>query len=88
MGFPSIVSDINGCNEIIINKTNGIIIPPKDTNALINAMLTLIKDKLLFLNLKSNARSMIRERYEQQVVWDALLAESKKLENTSIQKIK
>jgi len=29
MGIPSIVTDINGCNEIIENNVNGIIIPVK-----------------------------------------------------------
>lgn len=29
MSLPAIVSNINGCNEIIINNKNGIIIPPK-----------------------------------------------------------
>lgn len=40
MGLPSIVTDINGCNEIIEEGTNGIIIPPKDVIALKNAMLS------------------------------------------------
>jgi len=31
MGLPAIVSNINGCNEIIENKKNGLIIPPKKT---------------------------------------------------------
>ncbi|SEA45510.1 glycosyltransferase family 4 protein [Bizionia paragorgiae] len=32
MGLPSIVSDINGCNEIIIEGENGVIIPSKDSH--------------------------------------------------------
>ena len=34
MGLPSIVSDINGCNEIIIEGQNGTIIPSKDASVL------------------------------------------------------
>ena len=33
MGLPSIVTDINGCNEIIEDGKNGLIILPKDTKA-------------------------------------------------------
>ena len=80
MGLPSIVSNINGCNEIIIEGENGIIIPPKDSKALFNAMRRFITDKDLVAKLRSNARRMIVERYEQQVVWDAILAEYKRLE--------
>lgn len=75
MGLPSIVTDINGCNEIIIDGKNGIIIPPKDKDALREKMLLLIEDAELRHQLKNNAREMITSRYEQQVVWDALLHE-------------
>ncbi|MCJ8498597.1 glycosyltransferase family 4 protein [Chryseobacterium salipaludis] len=79
MELPAIVTDINGCNEIIIHGKNGLIIPPKDSNALFNAMLQLWEDKTLYAQLKRNARPMITSRYEQQVVWDALLAEYNRL---------
>ncbi len=79
MGLPSIVTDINGCNEIIEEGTNGIIIPPKDVIALKNAMLEMIENKELYNHLKSNAREMITSRYEQRIVWEALLEEYKRL---------
>ncbi len=79
MGLPSIVSDINGCNEIIKDGKNGLIIPPKDTEALQNAMLKLLSDESLYAELKSNARAMITSRYEQQLVWEALLVEYRSL---------
>ena len=75
MGLPSIVSDINGCNEIIIEGENGTIIPVKNSQALFIAMEKLICDKDYFNSLKKNARKMIQERFEQHVVWDALLEE-------------
>ncbi|MGV4415220.1 glycosyltransferase family 4 protein [Chryseobacterium sp. T1] len=75
MGLPSIVSDINGCNEIINHEQNGIIVPPKNINALESAMLSLIENKELYNQLKNSAREMIVSRYEQSVVWDAILEE-------------
>ena len=75
MGLPSIVSDINGCNEIIIEGENGLIIPPKNVEKLKEKMLTLAKDKNLYTKLKGNSRRMIENRYEQSVVWNALLEE-------------
>lgn len=80
MGLPSIVSDINGCNEIISDGENGIIIPVKNADAIYHAMKRFINDGALFNKLKSNARRMIVERYEQQMVWEAILAEYKRLE--------
>ena len=79
MGLPSIVSDINGCNEIIIPDVNGLIIPPKNTKALSEAMQLLLNDSQLYHRLKSQARSQITSRYERQHVWDALLEEYQSL---------
>jgi glycosyltransferase involved in cell wall biosynthesis len=75
MGLPSIVTNINGCNEIIEEGINGLIIPPKDSMALQNAMICLLEDKNVYKTLKNNARQMITSRYEQKLVWEALLSE-------------
>jgi glycosyltransferase involved in cell wall biosynthesis len=81
MGLPSIVTDINGCNEIIIEGKNGIIIPPKNEIALCNAMNYFIEhkdDKVK--EMAANARPLIESRYEQKMVWEAILAMYKNLE--------
>lgn len=75
MELPSIVSDINGCNEIIVEGENGTIIPVKSTEAVLKAMQRLLEEKEYYNQLKENARRMIQSRYEQQVVWNALLEE-------------
>jgi len=75
MGLPSIVSDINGCNEIIIHNENGIIVPSKDSISLLNAMQKMFRDDELRFKLRDNSRSMITSRYEQKLVWEALLDE-------------
>lgn len=78
MGLPSIVTNINGCNEIIQHHQNGLIIPVKDANALENAMRQLVEDEILYQILQHEARSKIVNNYEQQVVWTSILAEYKK----------
>ncbi|MDM1380709.1 glycosyltransferase family 4 protein [Myroides marinus] len=75
MELPSIVSDINGCNEIIVEGVNGTIIPVKNTEAIRAAMFKFLNDKDYYHKLKKNSRQMITERYEQHVVWNALLEE-------------
>lgn len=79
MGLPSIVSNINGCNEIIEEGVNGIIIPPKNIESLYVAMKAIINNKINRKQLSENARNLIISRYEQQFVWDALLIEYKSL---------
>lgn len=75
MGLPSIVTDINGCNEIIIPNKNGVIIPSKDKEALYNAMAYFLSHPEEIQIMAANARPLITSRYEQHIVWNALLAE-------------
>lgn len=81
MGLPSIVTDINGCNEIIINGKNGIIIPVKNIEAIEKAAIRMINEKDFFATLQSNARAMITSRYEQQLIWASILEEYKQAQN-------
>ena len=75
MGLPSIVTDINGCNEIIIPGKNGEIIPAQNEDALYNKMKEWIDNPDKVKSMAQNAREMITSRFEQQTVWDALHAE-------------
>ena len=77
MGLPSIVSDITGCNEIIKDGVNGVIIPVKDLDSLVHAMNSMYKDPQFLIQLKHQARSLIMSRYEQRLFWKYLLDEYK-----------
>ena len=79
MGMPSIVSDINGCNEIIEHYKNGVIIPTKDEEALFEAMKYLLDNPTETSKMAANSRENIVANYEQEVVWNALLEEYKQL---------
>lgn len=73
MGLPSIVTDINGSREIIVNGENGVIIPSKDTKALYNAMNKMIEDRETYASMATKARPMIESRFEQGYVRSCLL---------------
>lgn len=80
MGLPSIVTNINGCNEIIQEGENGTIIPVRDEAALYDAMKMMILKKDRMEHMKLNARKMIKDHYEREVIWKAILAEYRSLE--------
>lgn len=84
MGLPSIVSDINGCNEIIKDGQNGWIIPAKNSEALFQAMFNFTDDKEMVGLFKSKAREIIVTLYEQKVVWEAILAEYNSLKDSNV----
>ena len=79
MALPSIVTNINGCNEIIKEGENGMIIPVKDSAALQQAMEKVMDDTGNYYSMKSNARPLIESRYRQEVVWQALLEEYRRV---------
>jgi len=81
MGVPSIVSNISGSNEIITHEYNGLLIEKKCVKSLIQAMKRTIEDKSLLMFLKSNTRSIIKKKYTNEIVWNALLDEYMILEN-------
>ena len=75
MGLPSVVSNINGCNEIIEEGKNGTIIPVKNHEAIAQKMDLFLEDNDYYKQLQSNSRSMITSRYDQLVIWQAILQE-------------
>lgn len=72
MNLPSIVTDINGANEIIIEGKNGIIIPSQDENALFEAMKNFILNQETVNSMAKNTRQLVENRYEQSFVHSCL----------------
>lgn len=82
MGLPCIVTDVNGSREIICDEVvktdrvnvcrNGIVVPPKDADALYDAMKRMVEDKDMRSMMCGNARRMIESRYEQSFVRNCL----------------
>lgn len=68
MGLPSIVTDINGSREIIVQGENGVIVPSKDADALFHAMKAMIDDVKKREAMAAKARPMVAERFEQSYV--------------------
>jgi glycosyltransferase involved in cell wall biosynthesis len=73
METPCIVTDINGCNEIISDNFNGLIIPVKDSDALKESMLHLYDNPEKTKELAKNARQNIIDKYKRELVWKELL---------------
>ncbi len=68
MGLPSVVTDINGSREIIIHGENGIIVPPKNADALYEAMKRMVEDVSAREKMAANARHLIDSRFEKSFV--------------------
>jgi len=80
MGIPCIVSDINGCNEIIENEVNGLIVPPKSIQPLSEKMYSLYKDPEKRAVFIDRTKERIATNFERTHYWKLLLEEYKRLE--------
>ncbi len=76
---PCIVSNINGCNEIIRNQINGLIVPSKSTEELMNAMKWLATHAEVRDTFAKKSREHLVANFDQHYLWNQLLEEYRSL---------
>ena len=79
MGLPCIATDINGCNEIVVEGVSGTLIPSQNQQALHEAMKRFL-DPSLRKTLSEQARPQIARRFERKALWKELLKFYRSLE--------
>jgi glycosyltransferase involved in cell wall biosynthesis len=79
MELACIVTDINGCNEIIEDHKNGLIVSPKNKEKLYSAMYMMITEEELSTQLSLNNRNDIIKKYDRKVFHQYLLEEYNKV---------
>lgn len=79
MELNSIVTNINGCNEIITNGYNGWIIPVKSVDALVDRMKWCMENKEESKRMGARGRELMQARFERNFVWNEILKEYKLL---------
>ncbi|MBO6251885.1 MAG: glycosyltransferase family 4 protein [Muribaculaceae bacterium] len=73
MGLPSIVTDINGCNEIVKDGVNGRIIMPKNEDELFNIMEYFSTHPVDVGQMAKESRQMIENLYSRRYLWNEIL---------------
>lgn len=73
MGLNVIVSDINGCNEIVVNEETGFLVPSKNIDALQTAMERVYTNRVKNHEMGIKARKLIESKYNQKFVWNQIL---------------
>lgn len=68
-GAPVIGSDISGIRDLIIHRKNGILIPPRNPQALADAILDLLDDNKLRREMGQKARELMINEYS----WDTII---------------
>lgn len=75
MGCALILSDINGCNEIVDDKVNGILVPVKSSLHVYEAMKELREDASKRYAYSLAIRKKLEQGFDQQKIWSAIREE-------------
>ena len=73
MELPSIATDICGCNEIVKDGVNGLLVPARDEVALRQAMTALRDDPERRRRMGVQAAEQVKSRFSCRIVWEALV---------------
>lgn len=79
-GIPLVATDINGCNEIITNDENGLLVKKKDEKDLEYTIEKFITNKEYYESIRKNVRKSIVDRYDQKFFFKQLYDEFQLIE--------
>jgi glycosyltransferase involved in cell wall biosynthesis len=63
-GKPVIASNVEGIPEMVIDEENGFLVPIKDSDALAERIITLLKDPLLASRMGKKGRRLVEENFD------------------------
>ncbi|HNP53858.1 MAG TPA: glycosyltransferase, partial [Ferruginibacter sp.] len=69
MGCMLILSNINGCNELVQDGADGKLVPVKNTEALLQAMLHTREHPAERDRMATAIREKIKQQYDQPTLW-------------------
>ncbi len=64
MARPVITTDAPGCRETVVHGVNGFLVPPRDANALAEAMEQFIRQPDLIITMGQASRRLAEERFD------------------------
>ncbi|MDL5057056.1 glycosyltransferase family 4 protein [Geitlerinema calcuttense] len=73
MGLPIVATDIRGCREAVASGENGFIVPPKDSEALANALAELLANRDLRQTFGAKSRQRVEAEYDEHFVFQRLV---------------
>ena len=73
--LPIVTTNVGGIPEICVNRENALIVPPKDPEALADAMIEILEDGMLAKKMGKNGRKLVEEKY----TWEKIAEKTEKV---------
>jgi len=78
---PIITSDTAGCSDIIEDQVNGLLVPPRDPEALVYSILDLLENRYKMNEMAKNNRKKAEEMFDEKFVLDKHFSVYEELRN-------
>ena len=79
MTLPVVTTNVDGCPEAVVDRVTGLIIPPRDSKALADALEKLITNSNLRLEMGRAGRQRVLTDFKPEDIWRALFDNYKEL---------
>ena len=67
-GRAIVATDVPGCREIVRHNENGLLVPPRDSKALADALKILIENPELRKKMGSRGREIVEAEFSEEIV--------------------
>ncbi len=67
-GVALVTTDVPGCREVVVDGIDGLLVPPKDSQAIASAVLSLYNDQALRKRLAAAARAKALSHFDEKLV--------------------
>lgn len=71
---PIVATDVPGCREIVRHNKNGLLVPPKNSTALAEALKTLILNPAMRRQMGLAGRKLVQQEFSQEIVIEQTLS--------------
>ena len=82
VGVPVVATKVGGVVDIIDDEVNGILVPPKDIEAMAEAVIRILKDNNLTRILTRNAREKVKQKFSLELMSKKTIEVYKELQNS------
>jgi glycosyltransferase involved in cell wall biosynthesis len=72
MKVPVVTTDVDGCPEAVENETTGIVVPPKNSTALAEALDRLVRNPEMRQTMGQAGRERVLKKFKPNLIWEAL----------------
>ncbi len=72
-GRPIVTTDVPGCREVVQDGENGLLVPAKDSEELANALMVLIENKALRLQMGKAGRNRVIQYFSDTLIHEEIL---------------